>query len=292
MTTGTLSRGAVDAPNRFVETGGRRLAYRSIGTGQPIVLCVRFRGTMDVWDPAFLDALAGNGFRVITFDYSGLGLSTGERSMNPFDLARDASDLIEALDLSDVIIGGWSLGGLAAQAVLTVHPGRLSHAVLIGCIPPGPQVKRGEQLFYDTAVIPDYTLEHETILFFEPKNPDSVAAAARSVARIAARTEGRSPPVPADWAAANLGGQPSDNPFPAELVLEALRTTQLPILHIGADHDIPFPVENWYAHNGAFPTVQLITWPNAGHGPHHEFPEAVAEQIATFVKATARKAKA
>jgi hypothetical protein len=29
------------------------------------VLCTRFRGNMDVWDPAFLDALARNGFRVI-----------------------------------------------------------------------------------------------------------------------------------------------------------------------------------------------------------------------------------
>ena len=35
---------------------------------------------------------------VITFDYSGLGQSTGERSMNPLVLAQDASDLIEALD--------------------------------------------------------------------------------------------------------------------------------------------------------------------------------------------------
>lgn len=292
MNVRTETVSAVNAPNSFVEAGGRRLAYRTIGEGKPIVLCVRFRGTMDVWDPAFLDALAAHGFQVVTFDYSGLGHSTGERSMNPFDLAKDASDLIAALALRDVVISGWSLGGLAAQAALAVFPQNISHAVLIGCIPPGPQVKLGEQLFYDTAVIPDYTLEHETILFFEPKNPASVAAAARSVARIAARSEGRSPPVPVDWAAANLGTEPKANPFPADIVLEALRTTTLPILHVGADHDIPFPVENWYAHSGEFPTVQLITWPNAGHGPQHEFPEAVAEQIATFVRATTGKAQA
>lgn len=91
--------GAVLAPNLFVDVPGRRLAYRSIGTGRPIVLCTRFRGTMDVWDPAFLDALAAEGLRAITFDYSGLGLSTGTRSYNPLDLARDAHELIEALDL-------------------------------------------------------------------------------------------------------------------------------------------------------------------------------------------------
>ena len=30
---------AVDAPNQFVDLGDRRLAYRSIGSGKPIVLC-------------------------------------------------------------------------------------------------------------------------------------------------------------------------------------------------------------------------------------------------------------
>jgi len=63
---------------------------------------------MDVWDPLFLDSLAAGGFRVITFDYSGLGRSTGEKNYDPVSLARDAHDLIEALDLQEVVIGGWS----------------------------------------------------------------------------------------------------------------------------------------------------------------------------------------
>ena len=69
---------------------GRRLAYRTIGSGKPIVLCTRFRGNMDLWDPAFLDALTANSFRVITFDYSGLGFSSGEKTYDPVSLTRDA----------------------------------------------------------------------------------------------------------------------------------------------------------------------------------------------------------
>jgi len=100
---------AVNAPSQFVETRGRRLADRSIGTGTPIVLCTRFRGNMDLWDPLFLDSLADESLRVVTFDYSGLGLSTGERTYDPVALARDAKDLIEALGFDKVVIGGWSL---------------------------------------------------------------------------------------------------------------------------------------------------------------------------------------
>jgi pimeloyl-ACP methyl ester carboxylesterase len=275
---------AVQSPNQSVDVRGRCLAYRSIGAGQPIVLCTRFRGTMDVWDPAFLDALASNGFRVITFDYSGLGQSSGDRDMSPVTMAQDARDLIEALDLHNVVIGGWSLGGMVAQVVLAMIPQRLSHAVLIGTTPPGPNVKPAEQLFYDTAVIPQYGIEEETILFFEPRSAASREAAQRSVDRIAQRREGLSPPVPVDWAAANLGDRPKSPVFPADAVLQALKATIIPVLHIGGDHDIIFPVENWYALNQQLPTVQLLTFPRAGHGPHHEHPHACAEHIASFVR--------
>jgi pimeloyl-ACP methyl ester carboxylesterase len=287
MKTHTRSPGAVDAPTSFVEVGARRLAYRSIGGGKPIVLCTRFRGNLDTWDPAFLDALAAS-FRVITFDYSGLGRSTGERTYDPASLARDARDLVQALDLRDVVIGGWSIGGMAAQIALTTFPDRITHAVLIGTTPPGPSVAPAEQLFYDTAGKPVNSFEDEVILFFEPRLPASVAAARRSAERIARRVDDRSVPVPADWAAAVLGSEPRSPLFPADAVLAALERTSIPILHVGGDHDIVFPVENWYALNRRLPTVQLLTYPHAGHGPQHQHPEATAEHIATFVRTTSR----
>ena len=60
MATTSVS-GAVAAPTQWVESRGRRLAFRSVGTGTPLVLCTRFRGNLDTWDPAFLDALAARG---------------------------------------------------------------------------------------------------------------------------------------------------------------------------------------------------------------------------------------
>ncbi len=285
---GMLGAGAVHAPNEFVDTGGRRLAYRSVGVGRPILLCTRFRGNMDVWDPLFLDSLAANGFRAITFDYSGLGLSTGTRDYNPVSLAHDARDLIEALDLRDVVLAGWSLGGLAAQACLAMFPQRISHCVLIGTGPPGPLVKAAEQLFYDTASRPVNTFEDEVILFFEPASVSSREAARRSHDRIAGRVTDRSEPVAIEFAVAFLGDRPRNPIFPADAVLAALKSTSVPILHIGGDHDISFPVENWYALNQQLPTLQLLTYPRTGHAPQHEHPVASAEHIAAFVRSTGR----
>jgi pimeloyl-ACP methyl ester carboxylesterase len=82
------------------------------------------------------------------------------------------------------------------------------------------------------------------------------------------------------------GDRPKSPLFPADAVLEALKSTRIPILHIGGDHDIICPVENWYALNQQLPTVLLLTFPQAGHGPQHEHPQACAEHIATFVRTT------
>lgn len=278
------------APTRFLDSRGRRLAYRSFGSGQPIVLCTRFRGTMDLWDPLFLDSLAAGGFHVILFDYSGLGLSTGTRSHNPQDLARDAHDLLEGLGLTDVVLAGWSLGGLAAQVALAAFPQHLSCVVLIGTGPAGLLAKPAEQLFYDLARKPENTFDDELALFFEPSAPESVEAArassARIAAHIAARGEDRSPLVPIDFAAAALGDRPKNPIFPADAVLAAMTRTTLPVLHVGGDHDISFPIENWYALNGKLPTLQLLTFPHTGHAPQHQHPVAVAAHIATFARAS------
>jgi pimeloyl-ACP methyl ester carboxylesterase len=67
-------------PNKLVRAAnGVDYAYRDTGpeaTGVPLVLFQHFRGNLDNWDPALIDALA-TARRVITFDNAGVGGSTG-----------------------------------------------------------------------------------------------------------------------------------------------------------------------------------------------------------------------
>lgn len=277
---------AIDAPNQFLDINRRTLAYRTIGAGTPLLLCNRFRGNLDSWDPAFLDALAANGFRVVTFDYTGLGLSSGVPTYNPFEMMQDPLDLMQGLDISKAVVGGWSLGGLMVQAFLATNPERVSHLVLIGTNPAGPLVKPAEALFYETAGKAVNDDEDNVVLFYEPRSAHSRAASARSLERMAKRTQGLSKPVPVEFARANLGGGPRNPMFPALPVLEALKATEVPILHIGGDHDIVFPVENWYALNQQLKTLQLLTFPESGHGPQHQHPQISADAIASFVRNT------
>ncbi|MBC9250879.1 alpha/beta hydrolase [Pseudomonas alcaligenes] len=277
---------AHQVPNQFVEVNGR-LAYRVIGQGIPLLLCVRFRGTMDSWDPLFLDSLAEQGFQVHVFDYSGLGLSGGEPSYDPARLARDPLELIAALGLQRLVLGGWSLGGIAAQLVFLQAPQLLSHLVLFGTTPPGELVRTGEPLFYELARR-ENDFEDFVHLFFEPLSPESRAAAAQSATRIAARVEGQCPAVPHEWAGRQLGDGPRNPTLPVPPLLDALKRTQIPVLHIGGSHDIVFPVENWHALSGALPTLQLLTLPSSGHGPHLQYPQLCARHLANFVEGEGR----
>lgn len=272
-----------NAPTQFAELADRRLAYRRFGAGTPIVLCVRFRGTMDSWDPAFLDELVLQGFEVVVFDYSGLGQSTGAPTYNPGALAKDAIELATTLRLGKIVIAGWSVGGIAAQIVLAQVPQLVSQVVLLATTPPGELVKPGEALFYDLAKRKNDDHEEFIQLFFEPTHPESRQAAASSAARLAARITDRSPDVPYEWAGPQLGDGPRNPMFPADAVLQLLKQTQVPILHLGADHDIVFPVENWYALNGQLPSLHLVTFPRAGHGPHLQYPKSAARHIGAFI---------
>lgn len=199
-------------------------------------------------------------------------------------LAKDGKDLIDALGLTDVAIGGWSIGGVAAQILLTMMADQASHMILLATTPPGLLVKEGEQLFYDTAAIPGIGLDQFTTVFFEPADPASVEASRRSFERIMARKDDRSPEIDAEWAMTQIGNKPTNPLFPVDQILELLKVTIVPVLHLGGDHDIVMPVENWYALNDQLPTLTVITYPNAGHGPQHQHPEMAAEQIGSFIK--------
>src|ERR1051325_6794930 len=79
--TGTPQDSYLGLPNlRSTAANGVDYAYRDTnpeqGTGVPLVLLQRFRGNLDNWDPALIDALAPNR-RVITFDNTGAGGSPG-----------------------------------------------------------------------------------------------------------------------------------------------------------------------------------------------------------------------
>ncbi|HMD25654.1 MAG TPA: hypothetical protein VKH61_16275, partial [Streptosporangiaceae bacterium] len=90
-------------PNQSVSAAnGVNYVYRDTGDGEgvvPLVLLQHFRGNLDNWDPALIDALA-LGRRVVTFDNTGVGGSTGATPDAIEQMARDAIAFLTAMEFS------------------------------------------------------------------------------------------------------------------------------------------------------------------------------------------------
>lgn len=282
--TGPLSARdtAETAPTHHVEVEGNRVAYRRIGSGSPLLLANRMRGTLDTWDPLFLNALATR-HTVITFDYPGIGYSTGSLPDDPGKVAQFVDRFATELKLERFAMAGWSWGGLATQSVLTDKPGRITHAILVATNPPGPVQIPIQPAFKERAFKPVNDLEDEYVLFFEPRSEFSRAMARASHERIYARPDVVAK-IPATMdqiqvylTAAQAFGE--DKPGRRK----ALSGIATPILIICGDNDTSTAGQNWIPLIGQLKNAQFLFYSQTGHGPHHQYPVLSADYITDFI---------
>lgn len=275
--------GAASSPTQYVQVGADRIGWRSVGKGRPIVLLTRMRGTLDTWDPLFLDELARH-LRVITVDYPGVGYSVGTLLGDMSQAADFVVAFTSAINVESFVLLGWSWGGLVAQAVATDQPGRATHLVLVGTNPPGNGSVPIQQVFLDRAFKPVNDLQDEEVLFFEPAVQASRDAAKASRERIRVRPEvdARIPSRP-EQIQAYLSAAVSFRDDARDR-MGTLARLRIPMLAICGDHDPSTAVENWFAMIRRFPTLQLIVYPESGHGPQHQYPQRAARHIELFLR--------
>jgi non-heme chloroperoxidase len=111
--------------------------YEDHGTGQPVVLIHGYPLNGRSWERQERVLLEA-GYRVITYDRRGFGLSSKPASGFDYDtFAADLNALLEHLDLTDVVLGGFSMGtGEVTRYLASYGSARVARAVLIGVIPP------------------------------------------------------------------------------------------------------------------------------------------------------------
>lgn len=279
-----MENNALTTETNFAIIDNKKIAYRKIGNGTPIILANRFRGTLDTWDPLFIDLLAETN-TVITFDYSGIGYSEGELPLDLHEVAAEVTKMADYLNFDKYFVGGWSYGGLIAQYATFLYPTRVLGTIVIGSNPMGKNDVPLSPLFLEKALQPTYTPEDIITLFFEPTSEKSSAAGIASLQRITQRYDESKVPVKPEilqryFAATPQLTEDKDN-FRA-----AYKTLQTPVLVISGDNDISFAVENWFPLLQKAPSLQHIIFPNTGHAPHYQYPELATSYIKTLIKNT------
>src|ERR1017187_3497570 len=118
-------------------SGNIDLYYEDHGTGRPVVLIHGWPLSGRSWEKQTMALLAA-GHRVITYDRRGFGNSDKPASGYDYDtFAADLHQLITKLDLRDVTLAGFSMGGGEVARYLGKYgSARLKKAVFIAPIPP------------------------------------------------------------------------------------------------------------------------------------------------------------
>ncbi len=113
-----------------IETNGVTIFYDDVGEGPALVLLHGFTLSSAMWRPQ-QDALRDQ-FRVITPDLRGMGQSSVPTMGYSMELyASDIVALLDHLKLEQVILGGMSMGGYVALALLRRFAGRVRGLILI-----------------------------------------------------------------------------------------------------------------------------------------------------------------
>ncbi len=278
--------GYADLPNLSV-TGkdGVVFAYRDTqGTATPLLLLQHFRGNLDNWDPALIDALSKER-RVLTFDNVGVGGTTGVTPSTIAEMARGALTFVDALALNGVEILGFSIGSFVAQEVVLTRPSLVNRAVLASAAPEGAAGMHGWAPDVINAVgnpvnSPDGYLE----VFFT-RSEASRSAGSAALSRMSSRTEGRDASTTWDTRLAQYDAVCAWG-SPNHALLQRLNTVEVPVFIANGDSD-PMVLPHYsYLLAGLIPHSRLKIYPDSAHGFLWQHHDEFATDVIAFLDGT------
>jgi pimeloyl-ACP methyl ester carboxylesterase len=271
----------VEAPN------GTRFAYRDVGSGEvPLVLLQHFRGNLDNWDPALIDALAQNR-RVVTFDNTGVGASTGTTPHTIAEMARDAVTFLDALELTEVDLLGFSIGSFLAQEITLTRPALVRRVVLASAAPKGAAGMHGWAQDVIDAVGKPQTGPDGVLAVFYAASPTSQQAGKQSLQRIfGARTDDRDAETTwatrqAQYDAVCSWGEPN------HALLQRVSAIDCPVFIANGDSDPMIPPHYSYLLAGLIPQATVKIYPDSAHGFLFQHATEFAADVEAFLAAQA-----
>ncbi|GGK93291.1 arylesterase [Salinibacterium xinjiangense] len=248
------------------------LHYDDVGDGKPVVLVHGWPLSSRSWEgqvPALVDA----GYRVSTYDRRGFGQSSQPWNGYDYDkLAADLKVVFDTLDLRDVSLIGFSMGGgEVARYVGTYGTDRIAKLVFASAVPPylwksednpdGGIDAALAQWFHDGLTGDRPAFLHEFVrMFFTAGPPSPVNMPRVSLEQIAYNldiAEMASPKGTLDCATAI-----ATTDFRADLTKITVPTL---VIHGGSDTVVPFEVSGRRTHE-AISGSELVLIEDAPHG--------------------------
>ena len=253
------------------------IAYRTFGSGYPLLKLVGFSATMDSENLEFVGALAKH-FKVITLDNRGIGQTTAGLSHFSIEqFAEDAADFMDAIGLERAHVMGTSMGGFIAQELVLNHWSKVDRLILMSTSCGGlPSIPISEEVFNtmcDVSGTTEERLERIAGLMFECRwLEDRLDEARGKLERF-----GESASAESLYAQREAMEQWNGS-------CERLKSVESPTLTITGTEDLVIPTENSSIISSLIPDCRLVELEGGGHGLSYQFPDECASFILDFLK--------
>jgi pimeloyl-ACP methyl ester carboxylesterase len=257
--------------NKITASNGIEYAYREVGTSTvPLVLLQHFRGNLDNWDPALIDDLSAKR-RVITFNNTGVGSSSGSTPSTIYEMSRDAIAFTEALGLEQIDLLGFSIGSFIAQEIALARPALVRKMVLASSAPKGAPGMHGWAPWVIEAVgSQERTPPDKYISVFFAKSKTSSDAGAAALQRMFTREEHD---TPTSWQTKSAQYDAvCEWGIPNYSLLQRLEAIEMPVFVANGDSDPMILPKFSYLLAALLPDARIKIYPDSAHGflfQHH-----------------------
>jgi pimeloyl-ACP methyl ester carboxylesterase len=265
-------------PSRFAEIEGMRVHYRDEGAGPPLVLIHGAPSSLHTWDG--WARLLSSHRRVVRLDLPGFGL-TGRAPDGDYRTARCArvvAALLDQLGVGRADMAGNSFGGRVALTFALDHPDRVRKLVLVDAAG-----LRGQKLpaifrFARTPVV-NRLLTVVTPRWIVARN---VADAYGDPSRIDDALVDRYAELTRAEGNREALLDRFNGPRDPDLD-DRLGEIHAPVLILWGERDRWIPLPFGKRLEAGIAGSKLVTWPDAGHVPMEELPEATAREVERFL---------
>ena len=267
-----MAEGYSELANEVVSAAnGVVYAYRDTGgDGVPLVLLQHFRGNLDNWDPALVDALA-SARRVVAFDNAGVGGSAGTTPDTIEEMARDAIAFLAAMGFGQVDLLGFSIGSFVAQQIALTRPAIVRRLVLASSAPQGAAGLHGWAPDVIGAIGTPSTSPDAYLGVFFTRSAASRQAGAEALKRMYARAKDRD--VAATWATREAQYDAVCSwGIPDHALLQRVGAISMPVFVANGDSDPMILPHYTHLLAGLIPHAKVKIYPDAAHGflfQHH-----------------------
>lgn len=256
-------------------SNGVRLNYVELGDpkGEPLLMLHGYTDSSRSWS---LTAPHLSEYRLLIPDQRGHGGSDAPACCyGSTQFADDARLLLDALGIQRAAVAGHSLGSMVAISFAADHPERVSRIILIGSTAMVP-VKRGDWL-YESAMALKAPLDPSS-QFLREWHPSNQPTPVDPVFAKAVEEEYLKIPlhvwrgVMRELASVPVGRHAQD--------------VKAPVLVLSGGKDPLFPEIHHASLLTAFPHAEAQIFPDLGHNPNWERPDAVASAMKRFLDST------